>query len=151
MNDYILRNIVLTTYLISIGYYLYIYFMITLYKNEHNYRCNPLVMLAGKLDGFENTATEFKTCIQDVQPMIYGEITNGYQTMLGDIQIVMDDLKTGNQEFLEKLEQDYASQNVNLNKKMTNMERNKDSMDKKIDNTNKTIQSAIGKIDKWIK
>jgi len=34
---------------------------------------------------------------------------------------------------------------------MTNMERNKDSMDKKIDNTNKTIQSAIGKIDKWIK
>jgi len=108
-------------------------------------------MLAGKLDGFENTATEFKTCIQDVQPMIYGEITNGYQTMLGDIQTVMDDLKTGNQEFLEKLEQDYESQNVNLNKQMANMERNKDAMDNKIDNTNKTIHSAIGKIDTWIK
>jgi|AntAceMinimDraft_6_1070360.scaffolds.fasta_scaffold01368_5 uncharacterized protein YukE len=151
MNDYVLRNIVLTAYIVSIGYYLYIYFMITLYKNENNYRCNPLIMIAGKLDGFENTATEFKTCIQDVQPMIYGEITNGYQSMLTDINNVIGEIKDENAGFLEKLQQDYTKQNENLNKNMDILNTNKERMNKKIENTNDTIHSTMNKVNKWIK
>lgn len=147
MNDYWFMYIILVVYIFAITYYIYMFFVIQLYKNKQNYRCNPLVMLAGAVNGFENTATEFKTCIQDIQPMIYSEIINGYNTMLTDMNQVTDELKTENDAFLKQLNADYDAKNADLKKNVTALNRDKEQMNKKITTTNDAILSSLDKIN----
>lgn len=147
MNDYWFMYIILVVYIFAISYYIYMFFVIQLYKNKQNYRCNPLVMLAGAVNGFENTATEFKTCIQDIQPMIYSEIINGYNTMLTDMNQVTDELKTENDAFLKQLNADYDAKNADLKKNVTALNRDKELMNKKITTTNDAILSSLDKIN----
>lgn len=147
MNDYWFMYIILVVYIFAITYYIYMFFVIQLYKNKQNYRCNPLVMLAGAVNGFENTATEFKTCIQDIQPMIYSEIINGYNTMLTDMNQVTDELKTENDAFLKQLNADYDAKNADLKKNVTALNRDKELMNKKITTTNDAILSSLDKIN----
>lgn len=147
MNDYWFMYIILVVYIFAISYYIYMFFVIQLYKNKQNYRCNPLVMLAGAVNGFENTATEFKTCIQDIQPMIYSEIINGYNTMLTDMNQVTDELKTENDAFLKQLNADYDAKNADLKKNVTALNRDKEQMNKKITTTNDAILSSLDKIN----
>lgn len=147
MNDYWFMYILLVVYSFAISYYIYMFFVIQLYKNKQNYRCNPLVMLAGAVNGFENTATEFKTCIQDIQPMIYSEIINGYNTMLADMNQVTDELKTENDAFLNQLNADYTAKNADLSNNVGALNRDKERMNQTITSTNRAILSSLDKIN----
>lgn len=147
MNDYFLRTIVVTVYIITIMYYYYIYLLISVFQNKNNNRCDPLIMVAGKLSGFENSATSFKTCIQDVQPMIYSEIVNTNNAMSKKINDITEEMKKENDDFLDKLKEDYDDQNDKLTKNMNHLMQSKDNMDAKIINTNQSITKSLNKIN----
>lgn len=147
MDDYTLRTIVVITYIISIMYYYYIYTMITVHQNKNNNRCDPIIMLAGKLGGFENTATSFKTCIQDIQPLIYSEIKNSYNSMNDTIMDVTSEMKNENDEFLAKLKSDYETKNSELTQNIKKLNTSKELMNTKINNTNTSIQKSLNKIN----
>ena len=142
-----LRNIVIITYIISILYYYYIYTMITLHQNINNNTCDPIIMIAGKLGGFENSATSFKTCIQDIQPTIYSEIMSTYDTMNETITDVTNEMKEENDDFLAKLESEYTAQNTMLNQNIQNLNTSKETMNKKINQTNESITKSLDKIN----
>lgn len=142
-----LRNIVIITYIISILYYYYIYTMITFHQNINNNTCDPIIMIAGKLGGFENSATSFKTCIQDIQPTIYSEIKSTYDTMNETITDVTNEMKEENDDFLAKLESEYTAQNRMLNQNIQNLNKSKETMNKKINQTNKSITKSLDKIN----
>lgn len=147
MNDYFLRTIVVIVYIITIMYYYYIYSLISVFQNKNNNRCDPLIMVAGKLGGFENSATSFKTCIQDVQPMIYGEIVNTNNAMSQKINDITEEMKKENDDFLNKLKDDYKNQNEKLTNNMDDLTQSKDDMDETINETNKSIKKSLNKIN----
>jgi len=150
MNDYMLRNIVLITFIISFLYYYYIYTMITLQQNLGNSKCDPIVMIAGRLGGFENSATSFKTCIQDIQPTIYSEIKNSYDKMNNNINDVTTEMKKENDDFLSKLKTDYDTQNLELSQNIQNFNISKQNMNNKINKTNNSITKSLDKINNII-
>lgn len=147
MNDYFLRNIVVIVYIITIMYYYYIYLLISVFQNKNNNRCDPLIMVAGKLGGFENSATSFKTCIQDVQPIIYSEIVNTNTSMNESINKITSEMKQENDTFLEKLNKDYEDQNKTLMNNMDTLTKSKNVMDDKITKTNTSITTSLNKIN----
>lgn len=147
MNDYFLRTIVVTVYIITIMYYYYIYLLISVFQNKNNNRCDPLIMVAGKLSGFENSATSFKTCIQDVQPMIYSEIVNTNNAMSEKINNITEEMKKENDDFLDKLNDDYLTENKKLTNNMNNLVQSKEDMDDKINETNESITKSLNKIN----
>jgi len=86
-------------FVITIMYYYYIYIMITMVQNKNNNRCDPITMISGKIGGFENSGSSFKTCIQDVQPIIYSEIKNTNDTMVENINNITSEMKKENEDF----------------------------------------------------
>jgi prefoldin subunit 5 len=121
--------------------------MITVHQNKNNNRCDPIIMLAGKLGGFENSATSFKTCIQDIQPIIYGEIKTSYDSMNDTIMNITSEMKTENDEFLAKLKSDYETKNSELVKNMEKLNSSKEKMNTKITDTNTSINQSLNKIN----
>jgi len=124
--------------------------MITISQNINNDRCDPIAMMAGKLGGFENSATSFKTCIQDIQPVIYGEIHQSYESMLDNINEIATEMKTENGAFLSKLESDYNTQNTKLNQNLDGLNKSKTNMNTKITETNTSIKTSLDKINNLI-
>jgi septal ring factor EnvC (AmiA/AmiB activator) len=124
--------------------------MITVQQNKNNNRCDPIIMLAGKLGGFENSATSFKTCIQDIQPVIYSEIKTSYDSMNDTIKEVTSEMKTENDTFLAKLKSDYETKNGELTKNIEKMNTSKEKMNTKINATNASINQSLNKINSII-
>ena len=147
MNDYILRNVVMIVCVITIMDYSYIYFMITMVQNKNNNRCDPITMISGKIGGFENSGSSFKTCIQDVQPIIYSEIKNTNDTMVENINNITTEMKKENENFLSQLKNDYESQNKYLMNHMNSLDKTKNTMNEKIKKTNDSITESLNKIN----
>jgi len=124
--------------------------MIKLKNNHNNNRCDPIVMIAGKIGGFQNSATSFKTCIQDIQPTIYSEIKNTYNKTIKDISNVTSEMAYEQSKFLTDLEETYAAQNTQITKGLTDLSNNKSILNKKIANTNTTITNTYNKINKLL-
>ena len=148
MNDYTLRNIVVIVYIISIMYFYYIYTMIILSKNNKNNRCDPIIMMTGKLAGFENSATNFKTCIEDIQPEIYNDIKNNYESMNSIIENTTTNMISENNKFLTQLKSDYDRKNWDLSTNIISLNSSNNNMNNKIIETNKNIKSTLDKITK---
>jgi len=146
MNDFTLRNIIVIVYIISIMYFYYIYTMISLSKNSKNNRCDPIIMMTGKLAGFENSATNFKTCIEDIQPEIYNEITSSYDRMNKIIEMTTSDMKESNNKFLADLKTDYERKNWDISNNIISLNNSNNSMNQKIINTNTSIKNSLDKI-----
>jgi len=119
-------------FVITIMYYYYIYIMITMVQNKNNNRCDPITMISGKIGGFENSGSSFKTCIQDVQPIIYSEIKNTNDTMVENINNITSEMKKENEDFLSQLKNDYESQNEYLVNDMKRLDKTKNTMNEKL-------------------
>ena len=146
MNDFTLRNIVIIVYISSIIYFYYIFNMIQLSKNNKNNRCDPIIMMTGKMMGFENNATNFNTCIQDIQPEIYNDIKTNYESMNKLIETTTKNMEEANNTFLTQLKNDYERKNWDISNNLISLNNMNQIMNEKIINTNDSINNTINNL-----
>jgi len=100
-------------------------------------------MIAGKFAGFENEATTFSSCIQEVQPSIYSDIKNTYTNMLNTINDTSVDIRKESSQFIEDLSNNYAKESALLHKNLNVFVEDKRNMDDRILSTRSDINSTM--------
>lgn len=150
MNDYFLSYIVIIVYMISIMYYYYIYFMITIYKNKDNNKCDPISMIAGKIGGFENSATAFAGCIDGIQPQIRTDIEKTVDGLKDKIQEGATQLEETTTSMLGNLEAGYIAKNKEIEENLKLLTDSKRAMDQNMLQTYNSSRETLNNLNNII-
>ena len=109
-NDYMNRNIVLTTFILFYGYLSYNSTQLKRHKNWSSVTCNPLEMVIGSIFDYENSNKQFEKCVQ------YSMSTDHEKRIQDYSKEINSDLQKKINSFTANSSSDNSATNALLNK-----------------------------------
>lgn len=150
MSDYTKRNIVIILYIITFIYFYSIYLMIYTEKKWNDVKCSPLVILSNKLINYNNNNDVLRNCLGNVENEIYSTINNNYNSMITEIDHLVKGVYINDSKFIKELGTKYDNEFLKIQDKITNINSNKEEMEKKLDENKEKLDVSIGKINNYL-